>query len=191
MCNFPGNFDEYVNQLPTNELIKWYEKIVGIYQTIPVSEVWTANTVESTLRLLNYHYQMKHFNDKKTPLLICEQLLDVIDTLQNRLNKNNLNENDNQFKFYISEIDVGNTFILFKKPEQSSCLVRLFTLNGFYFSDEKFCKVVEHWLNSLTKRAMLISNASEKERFKFFDGQIDKIKSLITSFSQIQSSFFL
>ena len=182
VCNVLENFDDFLNQFYDNETMVYYEKIVRSYKQIPSSEIWTSNTIETTLRLLCYHFEMKHFKENKTPYFICEQLLDMLTVLHNRMDQCANDLNNNIFKFYISDIDIGNTLILFKQDKQSSCLVRLFTVNGLSITDDNFCNVVENWLNNLIKRATLISEASEKERFKFFDSQKKKIESVMGTF---------
>ena len=179
MCGFSENYDDFIKTINAYEYLEYFEKIVKNYQLIPSTEIWSGNTIESTLSLLNYHYEMKHFSNKKIPLLICEQLLDLMDTLQNWTKKGIKGVNDTPFKFYISEIDIGNTFILFKKLEKKHCLIRLFTINGLSILDEQFCKETETWLQNLIKRSTLISGTAEKEGFNFFENQKEKIKNLI------------
>jgi hypothetical protein len=58
-------------------------------------------------------------------------------------------------------------------------MVKLYTINGLNISDVRFCKETEDWLNNLVKRATLISGTSEKERFKFFNSQKQKVRNLI------------
>ena len=181
MCNFKDNFEEICKIFDAYDLTKYHKKVNKSYQLIPSTEVWTANTIDPTIRLLTYHSEMKHFNDKQIPLLICEQLLDLMNNLHNRMNNNAIGSNSAPYKFYISDIDIGNTYILFKKPEKSNCLIRLFTINGLNIDDEKFCQMVENWIYNLTRRSILISGTSEKEGFKFFDSQKQKIKLLMES----------
>ena len=174
-CDYQLNYEAFVEELDTHELFKNYETIVEGYQLIPSSEIWCANTVDTTLRLLSYHSEMKHFNDKKIPLFICEHLLDLMDTLHKWMTKGVKGDTNTPFMFYESEIDVGNTFILFKNKETTDCFVRLFTINGLEISDELFCKEVEHWLYSLTQRSTLIHKTSAKEGFNFVNDQKQKI----------------
>ena len=176
---FSGGYDEFVKELDTTELLKCYEKIVRNYQLIPSTEIWTSNTIDTFLRLLNYHYETGSFNDEKIPLLLCEQLLDLINTLQCWTEKGTKGAKDVPFKFYVSETDLENTFILFKQQEKTACVIKLFTINSLTTFDERLCREVENWLNNSAQRATLISGASAKERYRFFTGQRKKIQFLI------------
>ena len=178
--DYDGNYEEFAKEMERFEILKGkYEKILASYQLIPSTEIWTDSTVDTILRLVSYHYEMKHFNDEKLPLLLCNQLFDVLDTIQKWAENGTKGPKEVPFKFYVSDIDIANTFILFKRPEKSSCMIRLYTINAISTSDECFCKETESWLQKSTQRATLISNASARVRFKFFDAQRKKIQTLI------------
>ena len=176
VCGFTGSYNDFVEKLNIDELFKYYRNISKNYELIPSTEIWTTNTIDSLLRLLNYHYDMKHFNDEKTPRVLCDQLLELIATTQSWSESGTKGANNTPYNLYISELDIGNTFILFKNAEKCNCMVRLFTNNGLSTKDESFCQLIEDWVRSLSKRSTLISGASEKERHKFFADQRQKIE---------------
>ena len=176
---FSSKYEDFVKEIEAHDLHKnYHEKIARKYQLIPSSEIWTAETIDPILRLLLYHSEMTHFDDNKFPLFLCEQLLELINTLEN-WSEQGIKNSNGAFKFYVSEINSGNTYVLFKNAETSNCMVRLFTINGLRIFDKHFCKETEKWLRNLASRATLISESSEKERCKFFNGQRQKIKLLI------------
>jgi predicted phosphoadenosine phosphosulfate sulfurtransferase len=179
--NFPGSYEEFLEGLDTDDFLKCYKAIVNNYQLIPSTEIWSASTIDSFLSLLNYHCETGSFNDKKFPRFICEQLLDLMDQLQNWTEKGLKSPNDTPFKFYVSECAIENTFALFKQPENTKCIIKLFTINSLFVSDEEFCKEMEKWLSDTAQRATLISGGSAKERYKFFQSQKQKIRLLIDS----------
>ena len=178
--DYKGNYKTFAKEMERFGVLKGkYEKISEDYQLVPSTEIWTDNTIDIILRLINYHSEMNHFGDEKFPLLLCEQLLELIDTLQKWAEKGTKGSKEVSFKFYISKTDIANTFILFKKPEKTNCMIRLYTINALGISDERFCRGTENWLQKSIQRATLISDASEKERFKFFNAQRKKIMFLI------------
>jgi len=56
-------------------------------------------------------------------------------------------------------------------------------LGTFTFSEylNRFCQETELWLRNTAQRGTLISGSSEKERFKFFNAQRQKIENLMQS----------
>ena len=178
LCGFSAGYDEFLQQIDVEQLAKNCKKVVNNYLFIPSCEIWTTHTIDSTMRLITYHTEMEHFRDNTIPLLLCEQLSDMMDQMQTWTEKGTKGENESPFKFYVSEIDIGNTFILFKNAAFTSCMVKLFMINGLSVSSEHFCNETEHWLSNLIKRSTPISGTSEKERHKFFSTQQQKIKQL-------------
>ena len=180
MHGYAADYELFIKEIEHFDVLSYkYEKIVKGYQLVPSSEIWMDNTIDTILRLLRYHFEMRHFSDEKTPLFLCEQLLDLINTLQKWVEKGTKGEENIPFKFYVSETDIANTYILFKNPDKSNCMVRLYTINALNIADEGFCKETEIWLQKSIQQATLISGASEIERFKFFNAQRKKINDLI------------
>ena len=176
--DYPESFEDFLKRLG-DPVTQYNEKIFLNFQNTPSTEIWTDNTIDSTLKLIKYHFEMEHFCDKQTPVTICEQILDLVYTLQEWIKKGAKGANNTPFKFYINEIDIGNTLILIKNEAQSRCVVRLFTINGLNIKDDMFCNEVENWFDNLIKRSTLISSVSTTERFKFLTSQKQKINTLI------------
>ena len=173
---FTGSFDKFTKNVDFNILLDYYDKIVKSYQLVPSTEIWTTDTIDRLLTLLNHHYEMGHFNDEKFPLLLCEQILDLINMLQNWAEKGSKGPHNTPYKLYVSEIDINNSFVMIKKENTAKCLVKLFTVNGLSTTDERFCQEIENWLDNTKQRATLISGASEKERHRFFNSLKQKSK---------------
>ena len=182
--NFSGKYEDFVKDLDINDLLPCYQKIVKSYQNVPSTEIWTTGAIDRILTLLNHHHEMGHFNDENLPLLLCEQILDLINTLQDWTEKAAKGKNEVPYKFYVSEIEFNNSFILFKTEKMAKCFLKLFTINGLRTTDEFFCRELENWLENTEQRAILISGASEKERYKFFSGLKQKVRVLIDKIYQ-------
>ena len=178
-CNFAGCYEDFLKLLDVDVSAKSFEKIMNCYRQIPSTEIWTENTIDSTLGLISYHSEMRHFKDCKFPLYICEQLLNLIDTMQSCAENGVKGQKDTPYKLYVSEIDIGNTFTLFKTPSKSYFLSKLFTVNGIIFSDENLCSEIENWLRTSIEQATLISGASKKARQLFFNNMRNKIQALV------------
>jgi len=188
MYEFTGTYEDFIKELGWEEIAAFLKEIHKNYTLIPSTEIWTANTMDSILKLLRYHIEMRHFNDSTIPSLICEQLFDVLGTMEKWI-KNGIKESESAiYKFYINEIDIGNTFIFIKNEGKGSCIFRLFTINGLNIKDRLFCDAVDLWLASLIKRSSLISGVSTKERFLFLTGQKQKILDFTDTITTFQGS---
>ena len=174
------DFETFVKEKEKVETLdSLHARIAQNYQIVDSTEIWTAGTVDATLRLINYHAEMEHFEDKQFPILLCEQLQELMNKLRGWAEKGMKGPENIPFKFYVSETEIANTCMLFKRPESSACLVRLYTINGLSISDQRFCRETERWIRSAVQRATLISGSSDTARFNFFKTQRQKIKALI------------
>jgi hypothetical protein len=177
--DFPGTFEDFISGLDADLIMQSCNKIFQNYQQIPSSEIWSDNAIDSASKMIKYHFEMEHFNDLESPLIICKQLMNLINTLQEWAKMGTKGLGSAPFKFYTNVIDTGNTFVSIKNEEQSRCIVRLFTINGLNIKDEQFCREVNIWIDSLIMRSTLISSISTRERHKFISAQKQKITTLI------------
>ena len=177
--DYKESLDNFINSAETPELISCYRKIINNYELIPSSEIWTENTVNTTLRLISYYLEICSFHNKKFPLLLCEQIMNILTYLQEWTENGVKNERATPFKLYVSEIELENTYILMKQGDTSNCVVKLFTINSLNVFDKEFCKETEGWLTRLSQRSVMLCNSSEKDRFKFFKYQRDKVRFLM------------
>ena len=184
--NYEGSFDDFVNAIATPELDGYYQKIIKDFELTPSTEIWTENTINTTISLIKYYTDIRKFPDKKIPLLLCEQLLIILAKLQNWSETVRKGNNTTPFQLYLSEIEIENTFILLKQSGARSCAVKLFTINILNVFDKDFCLETEKYLTKLTQRSVLLCGSSEKERIRFFNAQQQKVRFLM---DKIQKSY--
>ena len=178
MYDYFGTYEDFCQQYNNEDAIEYCAKINANYQQIPSTEIWTENTIDSMIKLITYHVEMEHFNDKKIPLTIAGQLFELINKLQEWIKNGEKGEKKTPYKFFVNDIDIGNTLLLLDNDHQKRCVIRLFTINGLNINDERFCQKASNWLASLIKRSTLISGIATTERPKFITSQKQKIKNL-------------
>jgi hypothetical protein len=173
-------FDEFFNNLVSDELLAYYKKTVLHYRQVPSYEIWTENTIDHTLKLIEYFYETGHFAGKETPLLLCEQYLELIDTI-NLWTEDGIKNKETRtpFRLYLSNFIFESSLLLLKHDHAMQCSLKLFTINSLTITDQPFCRETYQWLNHLIKRSVLVCGASEKDRYLFFNGQKQKIRFLI------------
>ncbi|MDR0794496.1 MAG: hypothetical protein LBE79_00330 [Tannerella sp.] len=173
---FSRSFDEFIKSVEKDKLIKYHEEIVHNFQQIPSTEIWTANTIEKFLYLLNFHYETGSFDDKNMPLLLCEQLLEMIEKLQNYTEYGKKNPQETNYQLYIYDFAIDNTMTILRHNKKTKFVIKLYTLNNIMISDESFCQEMGRWINNIIDQSTLISGGSSKERYKFFHNQRNKIQ---------------
>ena len=184
--NYEGSFDDFMKAIATPELDGYYQKIIKDFELTPSTEIWTENTINTTISLISYYTDICKFPNKEFPLLLCEQLLKILDKLQTWAENGRKGNYTTPFQLYFSEIEIENTFILMRHSEASGCAVKLFTINTLIVSDQDFCIETGKYLTKLTQRSLLLCGIAEKERVRFFNAQQQKVRFLM---EKIQKSY--
>jgi len=177
--NYKGSLGDFTKEIETPEIIGYFQKISKDYELIPSTEIWMDATMDTTLKLISYYLEIGEFSDRNMPILLCEQVLQILDKLQQWAEDGKKGDGAKPFQFYLSEMEVENTYVLIKESEQMHCGVKLFTINGLNIYDKEFCRETEQWLTKLAQRSILLCGGSEKERIKFFNTQREKVQDLM------------
>jgi hypothetical protein len=173
-------FASFLDKMNSDDLMECYAQTVDSYRQIPSLEIWTQNTVDHTLTLLEYFYDTGHFTGRKIPLLLCEQFLELINAIEGWTEQGIKNrETHTPFKLYLTHFFLESSLILLKHDLAMQCTIKLFTINSLNIADQAFCRETRQWLESLIQRSLLITGASERDKYMFFNGQRQKIRFLI------------
>jgi hypothetical protein len=173
---------KFDKELIDTELIEIAKNILKEYNHIPSVELWTEDTLNSTLKQVEYYWESGFFKTKEEALIICEQIGEVIDTLQHKAEKSSkLNNGTENFTFYKSEIMIGNNTILATVGDNKLAYISHHTFNMMTTTNTSFIEENEAWLKNLMKRSILISGVSEKQRNQFFKVLHDKLSFLKSS----------
>ena len=179
-------YDEFVSQLDIPRLSAIYEKIGYAYNLIPSTEIWTKNTVEPLLRLLDYYSDLNCFEKKETFLKLCYQTLQMIENVEKYTQKEEKEYKGKaaNFQMYLSPVDFMNDFMITKHNGINVTSIKLYTINGIFTSNEYFCSEVEKWMKDTMTKSIFLSGASARERYKFFQEIKNKINNLLEKFEK-------
>jgi hypothetical protein len=178
--DYEGSLDDFMKNMDKPELANCFRNIRSSYEQISSAEIWTENTIMSTLNLIRYYAEIGCFSNQELPLLLCEQVINILDKLQMWTEKGQKGKSSSTpFKFYVSEMELENTYILMKREGVINCLLKLFTINSLNIFDNDFCRETESWLRKLSERSVMLCGNSEKNRIKFFNDQRQKVQFLM------------
>ncbi len=172
-----GNFCE---KLDREVIIPMYEQMANSYLCIPSKEIWTNQTIDTILRLLDYYIEIGAFATKDMVLLLLNQLLQLLETINKYAEEGYKGgERKTPYTMYICSVDLENNFMLARRGDQLICNIKLFTVNSIATDNKSLCDETEKWVNDLISKSILISGTSVKERFRFFQTTKNKIEGLI------------
>jgi hypothetical protein len=86
------------------------------------------------------------------------------------------------FKLYASEVQIGNNSLLVQTEKLKISLLSFNTFNSLLTFNLNYCLENERWIQNLIRKSVLISEVSEKHRFRFFrrmSAMVDALKKRI------------
>jgi len=184
---FHGSYSEFCKMIKDDELIDIYKQLITAYKEIPSVEIWTEGTFDAILRLIDYHFESGCFSTKDEALLLCSQLLEMV----NQINKWSVQGFKDElsgtvpYKLYLSGIELENNFVVMKREQTVNCIIKFDTINSMTTTNPAFCNESLKWINNAILKSTLISGASQKESFRFFNLLTQKVRYLI---ERIESS---
>jgi len=175
--HFPDMIDKsYESKLISDQLIVGARKVWEHYVPIPSTEIWSDETINTTIRQIDYYIQGGMFQDKEEVKLVIEDLRFVIRHLKKQaeagckflFGKTPMGMDDN-FKFYYNEVILSDNTVFLRMDDYAMVHLGHNVMNILSTSDPSFCKDTYNILNEIIRNSSLISIVSEKERNKFFN----------------------
>ena len=171
----------------SEKLLDITHSIQKAYREIPCQEIWTNDTIQTTIKQIEYYFESGAFKDKEDAITVLMELKKMAQAINQFAEKENKNEKDNShvipFHLYNSELVIGTNCIHVNVDDNVFSYISFNTLNSLTTSNQQFCEEIEHWMKNLIKKSTLISGIAEKQRFQFFnqtykaiDLSIEKIK---------------
>lgn len=165
-----------------DELIAIGRKITAAYNKTESTEIWTEDTLNSTLKQIEYFWENDFFEDKQSALAICDAVESEILLLKSkaeneRKNPENIHQKKN-FSLYQSEVMLGNNSIIVYTNNNKTAFVSNNTFNIMSTTSKAFVDENEMWMSNIMKKSILISGVNEKQRNKFFRLLLQKVADL-------------
>jgi hypothetical protein len=169
------------NLLPESSLEK-VQRIYELYQKIPSIEIWTEDTLNSTLKQVEYYSDSGLFESVNDAKEILNDIEAMVKSLERQVSKSvKFNGDvpaagDNvEFKLYFSDLMVGTNCILISAGASRVCYLSINTFNSMATTNAGFFEENDRWVRNIIRKSTLLSGVSEKQRMKFFKLLYDKI----------------
>lgn len=169
------NVPEYQNKKYAQDIVpKKQMEIAGeiheTYKHVPSVEIWTDNTILTTVKQVEFYFESGAFSKKEDALLVLEHLDKMVDSLNEYSEKQGkLRDGQENYKLYNSDLVIGTNCIHIRTDQFTSSYISFNTLNSLTTTNQVFCEEIEHWMKNLMKKSTLISGSAEKQRFRFFN----------------------
>jgi hypothetical protein len=174
--HYPFPVEEYFD----TELLK------GLYQhyaEIPGTEIWTDETIESTLQQIKFYWDAGFFVSKDAALTVIDQMEELIRRIARQTETGqkigyNGASTGAVLNVYLCDLMIGNNSIYVSTGESAISSIGYNTFNSILTRNEAFNKQHLLWMDNLKRKSIQISGMAEKIRNQFFKAQLKKIDQL-------------
>ncbi len=178
-----------------SDLLETGKSIVKAYSQVRSTEIWTDNTIQSTLKQIRFYWESGAFETKEDALRVCAALRNEVESIQQQAEysskktevsilkdskKENI-EQENNFQLYVSEIELTNNCVLVDMEPVKFVYLGHFSFSTMATRNELYCSITEGWLNNIIRKSNLISGVSEKQRYQFFKNIYSRIDQLMSN----------
>jgi hypothetical protein len=161
------------------------QKIVDVSNQIPTSEIWTIESVNSTLRQIEFYRGANIFETKEDLVRFGQSFLLLIDHLEKQAEtgvKLRIGESHKPgapaFNFYNNELILGDNTGLAELDNMKVTFLNHSVFNFVVTRDERFNNHMYDNLQNLIRKSSKLSGVGEKERIKFFNRVRERIRSV-------------
>jgi hypothetical protein len=164
------------------EVEKLGKEICLTYNGLNSIEIWNTECVNSTIGQIEYYREAGYFETEKDVDIIYNSLLQLIEHLRIQAEAGakffpgeKVSTKKVNFQFYYNRVILGDNTVLLTLEDKKILYLTYDALNFLIIRDEVFCNDAYTKLQTLMKRATLLSNASDKQRNIFFNILLKKI----------------
>lgn len=159
------------------------KNIISLYNRIPTTEIWNIESINSTLRQIQFHDEAGSFKSRDQVKLLYTKVEELINHIERQAEmgvKFNIGEepahNAAEYKLLVNELILGDNTLL---AELGDTRITFLNHSVLYFvatRDERFNASMFSNLENLVKKSTMISTIGEKERSRFFNRVREKLQ---------------
>lgn len=157
-------------------------EIIKTYNKIPSVEIWGEDTINSTIRQIEFYRDSGVFKKKESIGILYDQLERLICHIENEAEAGEKflvgekpSGDKNNFQFYFNEVFLGHNSILTETDDTKTVFINHGVLNYMITRDKQFCNYTKKTFENTMRKSSLISSVNEKERHRYFRLLMEKI----------------
>ncbi len=163
------------------------EQIRQAYNEVSSVEIWTVETLYSTLKQIEFFWQTGRFISREEAMSVWEDMCLVVNDLKlgaENETKDPEMKNGTSFVLYDCEVLIGNNCIILESSDWKRCFISYNSMNSLHTEDESFNAEASQWMQNLIRKSNLMSGVGEKHRFRFFKLMADKLQHTLDVINQ-------
>ena len=171
-------------------IFKFTTKIGEAYNKLPSVEIWHDDSMNATLRQIDYYRQSQIFPSEEYALGVYKSLLDMVNHIEKQAEAGckfpvggKPNAASASYKLYYNEFILGDNSNMAVLNNTKVVFLNHTVLNIIMTRDPVFTEYTYLHLQNIMRKSSLMSFGGEKERRRFFNGMREKIENRIRSFN--------
>lgn len=152
------------------------KKIIESYNTIPVTEIWNIESINSSLRQIDFYRQSGMYKSKNEIGLLYEKLEELINHIEQQaemglkfLIGTEPSSKSSAYNMFVNELILGDNTYLAELDNMRYTFLNHSVLYFVVTTNEQFNNAMFNNLDNLAKKSTQVSSIGEKERVRFFN----------------------
>jgi hypothetical protein len=159
-------------------------QIIRTYNQIPTAEIWSEETINSTIHQIEYYREAGVFRKRESVDLLYDQLSRLLEHVRDqaecgeKLMPGQKPHGGPLFQLFFNEAYLGHNTIMTESDGLETVFINHGVLNLMMTHDRDFCANTRRYFENTMKKSALISTVNDKERHRFFRIMQEKINSV-------------
>jgi len=163
---------------------KCLEATISSFVFLASTEVWTEETIASTLKQIKFYHEAGLFEKIEDAFEIIEDLKNLILKLQKQCDlglkiRPGGSVSSTPFVCYVSDLMIGNNCVLVHTNHRKNSFLGYNTFNFMSTGNPAFNHQNELWMDNLISKSTQISRTAEKIRNQFFKVLLKQVDELV------------
>jgi hypothetical protein len=159
------------------------KKIVAAYNRFPTTEIWNIESINSTIRQIEFYKEMKVFEHAED----IQCLYDKIGVLLNHFERQaelglklDLNGEPaagaGTYTMVVNEVALGDNTFHASLDNKRITFLNHSVINYIITKDERFTLYIQDMIENVIRKSTQVSSTNEKDRARFFTRLRDRLK---------------
>lgn len=166
-----------------NEFRSAFETLYDGYGQIESTEIWTNETIESTLQQVKFYWEAGFFTSSESALLVLDDITSLLQRIsrQAEIGQKILYSGASsgiRFQLYLCDLMIGSNSIYVHSEDLTTTFIGYNTFNTIRTRNAIFNAQHAQWIENLKSKSIQVSGMAEKIRNQFFKAQLKKVEIL-------------
>ena len=157
-------------------------KIVKIYNTIPTTEIWNTEGINTTIRQIEYFLEAGGIVSREQAIILFDKVEQLVNHIEKEAElglKFKIYEQPNsgsaEYRLFNNELILGDNSLLAELGDMKVTFINHSYMHFMGTTDKTFNNAMFSNLNNLMQKSTLISTRDERERVRFFNSLREEI----------------